>query len=235
MLKFENLSRTIRNLHAATELVKSTGESTESVFDIDDNFRGSPQMRACVERVRAIPEARAMMEERYMGPEVDIDALLKLPRGTLGHTYATVLTTLGYDPNFYRRREIKSDEDWVTMRSRKTHDILHVITGFGPTGGELGVLAIGAVQISAPTAVFLEVVSLGAALKQFPQRLAEVTSQAARGMAIALEAKPLIAQRWEEGWDKPVSQWRQELNITHPVIDEPYSLKNRLSHLDLDW
>lgn len=235
MLKFESLTRLIRNLHAVTELVKSTGESTESVFDIDDNFQGSPQMQACVERVRAIPEARTLMEERYMGPEVDIDALLTLPRGTLGHTYATVLTTLGYDPNFYRRREIKTDEDWVTMRSRKTHDIVHVITGFGPTGGELGVLAIAAVQIGAPTSVFLELVGLGAALKRYPDRLSEVTGQAARGMAMAMQAKPLIAQRWEEGWDKPVSQWRQELNITNPVIDEPYSLKNRLPNLDLDW
>lgn len=235
MLKLEELTRTVRNLHAMTELVKSMGESTESVFDIDDNFRGSRQMEACVQRVRAIPEARALMEERYLGPEVDMAALLKLPSGTLGHSYATVLTALGYDPNFYRRREIKTDEDWVVMRSRKTHDILHVITGFGPTGGELGVLAIGAVQIGTPTSVFLEIVSLAAALKQFPERLSDVTAQAARGMAMAIQAKPFIAQRWEEGWDKPVAQWRQELNITNPVIDEPYSLKNRLPNLDLDW
>lgn len=47
--------------------------------------------------------------------------------------------------------------------------------------------------------------------------------------------KPLIAQRWEDGWDKPMQQWRKELNVSNPVIDEPYSLKNRLPGLELAW
>jgi ubiquinone biosynthesis protein COQ4 len=54
-------------------------------------------------------------------------------------------------------------------------------------------------------------------------------------MGMAAQAKALIAQNWEKGWDKSVRQWREELNITDPVIDKPYSLKNRLPGLDLDW
>jgi ubiquinone biosynthesis protein Coq4 len=236
MLKqFEELTRTVRNLHSVTDLLKSMGEKTESVFDIEDNFRGSEQMDVCVDRVRAIPEARAMMEARYIGPEVDLDALSQLPRGSLGHTYATVMQALGYDPNFYRRRPIETDGDWVTMRLRKSHDLFHLVTGFGPTGGELGVLSIQAVQIGYPMGVMLQVASTGLALKRQPEKLPYVTQQAARGMAMALQMKPLIAQRWEDGWNKPVQQWREELNITDPVIDEPYSLKNRLPDLDLDW
>lgn len=236
MLKrFEELTRTVRNLQTVTDLLKSMGEKTENVFDIEDNFRNSDQMQACVERIKAIPEARAMMEARYLGPEVDLEALSQLPQGTLGHTYATVLKTLGYDPNFYRRREIETDGDWVTMRLRKTHDITHVITGFGPTGGELGVLSIQSVQIGYPMCVVLQVASMGLALKRQPEKLQFVTQQAARGMGMALQMKPLIAQRWEDGWDKPIRQWREELNITNPVIDEPYSIKNRLPDLHLDW
>ncbi|WP_253188192.1 hypothetical protein [Leptolyngbya sp. 'hensonii'] len=61
MLKrFEELSRTIRNLHSVTDLLKSMGQNTDSVFDIEDNFRGSNQMKVCVDRVKAIPEARAL-------------------------------------------------------------------------------------------------------------------------------------------------------------------------------
>lgn len=26
-------------------------------------------------------------------------------------------------------------------------------------------------------------------------------------------AKPLIAQKWEEAWEKPVSVWQAELNV----------------------
>ncbi|MEO1185657.1 MAG: ubiquinone biosynthesis protein, partial [Cyanobacteria bacterium J06636_27] len=65
--------------------------------------------------------------------------------------------------------------------------------------------------------------------------LSRVTDQTARGMAMGLEMKPVIAQRFEDGWDKPMQQWRKELNISNPVIDEPYSLKNRLPGVDLAW
>jgi len=236
MLKqLEELTRTVRNLHTVTDLFKSMGENTEDVFDVEDNFRDSDQMNVCVERVKAIPEALALMETRYLGPEIDLETLSTLSPGTLGHTYATVMKTLGYDPNFFRRREIETDGDWVTMRLRKTHDLSHLVTGFGPTGGELGVLSIQAVQIGYPSATLLQAASIGLALKRQPEKLQQVTQQIARGMGMALQMKPLIAQRWEEGWDKPVAQWREELNITDPVIDEPYSLKNRLPDLDLDW
>jgi ubiquinone biosynthesis protein Coq4 len=30
---------------------------------------------------------------------------------------------------------------------------------------------------------------------------------------MGLNAKPLFAQRWEDGWEKPLSQWQAELNI----------------------
>jgi len=97
------------------------------------------------------------------------------------------------------------------------------------------VLSIQSLQIGYPTSVLLQVASLGLALKRRPEKLQYVTQQTARGMGMALEMQPLIAQRWEEGWEKPIRQWREELNITNPVIDEPYSLKNRLPELDLDW
>lgn len=233
--RFEELSRTIRNLHSVTDLLKSMGQNTDSVFDIEDNFRGSNQMKVCVDRVKAIPEALALMESRYLGPAIDLEALSQLSRGSLGHTYATVMKALGYDPNFFRQREIERDEDWLSMRLRKTHDLVHLVTGFGPTGGEMGVLSIQAVQIGNPSAVLLQSASIAAALKQKPEKLPDITHQVARGMGMAIKMKPLIAQRWEDGWDKTVRQWREELNITEPVIDEPYSLKNRLPDLDLDW
>ena len=233
--RFEELSRTIRNLHSVTDLLKSMGQNTDSVFDIEDNFRGSNQMKVCVDRVKAIPEALALMESRYLGPAIDLEALSQLSRGSLGHTYATVMKALGYDPNFFRQREIERDEDWLSMRLRKTLDLVHLVTGFGPTGGEMGVLSIQAVQIGNPSAVLLQSASIAAALKQKPEKLPDITHQVARGMGMAIKMKPLIAQRWEDGWDKTVRQWREELNITEPVIDEPYSLKNRLPDLDLDW
>ena len=35
----------------------------------------------------------------------------------------------------------------------------------------------------------------------------------AHGQRVGLQAKPLVLQRWEEGWEKPLSEWREDLAI----------------------
>jgi ubiquinone biosynthesis protein Coq4 len=34
----------------------------------------------------------------------------------------------------------------------------------------------------------------------------------------------LLAARWEEGWERPVSEWRQQLGISDPADGRPYGL-----------
>ena len=41
-------------------------------------------------------------------------------------------------------------------------------------------------------------------------------------MKMGNECKPLLAVKWEEGWEKPVSRWREELGI-NPVTTGPQS------------
>lgn len=202
MKRFEEVTRLLKHIKSAVDLLKTKRENTNDVFDIEDNFRGSPAMQACMERVRAIPEVQEMMAKRYMGSELDVDALYALPRGTLGNTHASVMQALGYDPNFYRVREMETDENWLAMWLRKFHDTRHMVTGFGPTGGELGLLAVVGVQISYPVCIFLQITNLAAVLKLKPEGLESMTHQLTRGMAMGLDAKPLIAPRWEEWWGK---------------------------------
>ncbi len=30
---------------------------------------------------------------------------------------------------------------------------------------------------------------------------------------LGTEAKPFLAQKWEEGWDRPLAEWRTKLNV----------------------
>ena len=43
-------------------------------------------------------------------------------------------------------------------------------------------------------------------------------------MAIGHQAQCLLADRWEEGWERPVSEWRQQLGISDPADGRPYGL-----------
>jgi ubiquinone biosynthesis protein Coq4 len=50
-------------------------------------------MNASIEKLKQDPDSAKMIEERYIGPEYDFDQLIKLPKNTLGYTYAKLMNT----------------------------------------------------------------------------------------------------------------------------------------------
>jgi len=90
----------------------------------------------------------------------------------------------------------------------------HVIAGFNTeTTGESGVLAITATQIDFPAYVLLNILANFRAFRFQPKKQEMISQAIAFGSRIGLEASPLVLQRWEEGWDKPLSQWREDLGV----------------------
>ena len=231
MARFQEMLRAANNLRLLTAIGRSGGELS-SVADLVDSFLGSPQMAACLARFRAIPAGARMLEERYPPLQPDIDALSQLPEGTLGHRYALLIRSLGYDPEFFRPRDISTDERWLTQRIATTHDLHHVVSGFGTeAAGENGVLAITAAQIGFPAYVLLTSAGQLASFRFHTDRFPQLSQAVAQGGAMARQAQCLAAVRWEEGWDKPIEQWRQQLGILEPADAEPWGLNSQLGHL----
>jgi ubiquinone biosynthesis protein Coq4 len=50
------------------------------------------------------------------------------------------------------------------------------------------------------------------ALKE-PELLPQLLAAIVQGFQMGQTAKLLFAQKWEEGWEKPLTQWQSELNI----------------------
>ena len=118
------------------------------IADLVDSFLDTPQMEACIARFRALPGGAAMMDERYPPLQPDLERLEALPEESLGHRYAALIRRFNYDPEFFRPRPVDTDGRWLTQRIATTHDIHHVVSGFGTAPvGENGVLAITATQI----------------------------------------------------------------------------------------
>ena len=46
---------------------------------------------------------------------------MRLPRGTLGHAFACHIRTNGFDPDYYRKIDVRTDIDYVMMRIRRGH------------------------------------------------------------------------------------------------------------------
>ena len=94
---------------------------TESVFDIEDGLKDIEAYELAVEHLKAEPEVAAIMRERYLTDLVDAQSLAKLPEGTLGRAFAHHILDHGYDPDYFRKLEVKNDLDYVLMRMRQTH------------------------------------------------------------------------------------------------------------------
>ena len=203
---------TIRGL---TTMIRDPGH-TESVFDIEDGLQNLEAYKLAVEYVRNDPAMAQLMKERYLRHGAhDLDALLKLPETTLGYRFARHLRDRGFDPDYFRVREVHTDLDYVLMRLRQTHDIWHVVTGFDTEPiGELGIKAVELAQTRRPMAA---VVAAGGVLRflyKDPEHLGEVLGAASEGYQMGIKAKRLLAQKWEYHWERPLEEWRAMLNVT---------------------
>ena len=218
------LLRSVRNLATFRDLARTDGGlGLNAIGDLVDNFIDSEAMAICVERFRALPGGAAMMDQRYPAFQPDLDKLKNCPEGSLGKAYVEMFLRLNYDPDFFRPRPVNNDALWLTQRIATTHDLHHVISGFStkPTG-ELGVLAITATQIGFPAFVLLNLLASFKSFRLQPETFAETSQAIAHGNMIGLTAKPLVLQHWEEGWQKPLDQWRFELGIHRPATGEHY-------------
>ena len=193
------------------------------IADLVDSFLDTPQMEACIARFRALPGVAAMMDERYPPLQPDLERLEALPDGSLGHTYAALIRRFNYDTEFFRPRPVDTEGRWLTRRIATTHDIHHVVSGFGTTPvGENGVLAITATQIGFPAYVSLTHAAQIAAFRFKLDSYETLSRSISHGTTIGFTARPFATVRWEEGWELPVAEWRQRLGVTLPADDAPY-------------
>jgi ubiquinone biosynthesis protein Coq4 len=163
--------------------------------------------------------AHAIIQERYSAPIPPLESLLNLPQNSLGYVYAKSLQAAGLkpldvDPSLFSWERVDSDVSYVEYRYQITHDLWHVVTGFDTSPlGELGLQAFYLAQFRLPSALVALVGGLVGFMVSSPDALPILMSTVEQGWQMGKTAKQLIAQKWEENWDKPVSQWQEELNI----------------------
>lgn len=206
-------------------------QALKALFDAHTKwFTGKDDFDSIVEMNQALIRTRAqellvkalrkniasanMIQERYLAPVYDLDKLLKYPQDSLGYVYALSMKQSGFDPDLYSDIQIDSDESYVEARLGQTHDIWHIITGFGTsTTEEMGLQAFHLAQFPYPLATMLISNVLVTTTLLNPEEIPLLLDTIQRGWQMGKQAKQLFPQKWEQAWDKPVTQWRYELNI----------------------
>ena len=187
-------------------------------------------MRSERETVSSLRVPRLIQARQLSGP-YDTAALKALPKGSLGHTYATVLGALGYDINFFPEPSffgnLETDADYINYRVYATHDLHHILTGFSLNNfGELGVISVSVAQFSHPGLAFTDLMALLLNWFRDDTPIDELETHAERahtaayafgriseGLEMGANAKPLFALPWEQLMERNRAEWREELQI----------------------
>jgi ubiquinone biosynthesis protein Coq4 len=171
--------------------------------------------------LRASPgSARAIRERTLLSP-IDLEAFARKPEGSLARAFAEFMTRYNLDPNFYPSLEVRSDPNYVVLRMRQMHDIIHVVTGFDTSEeGELGVQGFLFAQIASPLSMIL----VGSAALSLPfhkqEKWVRYMNNVTRGWLLGRSAELCFAQDWDLLWDLPLTEVRRRLGFPLQAFGE---------------
>lgn len=215
------LIHSLMTLKGAISLLTNPNNTT-SVHDLEEGLLYDKSTLVSIEFIKSQPGIKSLLEERYLPSELDWESLLEYPPNSLGYRYADYLKSSNFDPYFYRDLKIKDDTSYLLLRRRQTHDIWHIITGFGTdVASELGLKAFELAQTRSPLSALLISGGLVRTLFEDPEDLGYLLDRIAVGYRMGAKAKPFLAQKWEDNWEKSLEQWRQELEVEVPSVYLP--------------
>ncbi|MFY0575098.1 Coq4 family protein [Cystobacter fuscus] len=163
-----------------------------------------------IQRIQSSEDGRLLLSKRpsLEARALDLAALDRLPEGTLGHGFARYFRDNKISP-FETTLEIKSDLDYIAKRYRETHDLLHLVTGYGTDViGEIELQAYALGNLGIRTAMLIV---LYGTFQQLKDRQSGVEhSEYTKRIWAAYRrgrASPLFLDFWfENHWESPVSK-----------------------------
>ena len=149
-----NLKERLQSLKMVAGLatfLKNPG-SLDSVFAVAASFKDSPLGEQMVQHLLADNEFRSLVDEGWRPAPINLDQLQQLPEGSLGRVYADQLIRQGITPDtLIDPSPVTNAQEFVVHRLKETHDIVHVLTGFGIDGvSELGLQGFNLAQNRSP-------------------------------------------------------------------------------------
>lgn len=209
----------LRALRGFVSLVRDPRQ-IDGVFTITDALRTPEAVQPMVDWFRRDPTGARALDERPR-LDLDIERLGRLPKGTLGRVYADHMKQHGFDPKDFPNLGSDNPIDFVSAHLYDTHDIWHVVAGFGTdVAGELGLQAFYLAQFPAKLGVTLLAAGMLNTLgplgfEDRDHRMREVV----RGWMLGRTSRQLFGVRWDELWGVPVGEVRARLGIDPEAVE----------------
>jgi ubiquinone biosynthesis protein COQ4 len=221
-----NEVRPLKAWHHFRKLIADK-EDTEQVFHIIAALRGG-KFRAIAEKFWFSDKGQQILgtSQRLIDILDDHEAIKKLPAGTVGRAYVDFmeregLTAAGLEAEYARfessGRRFNDGIDRYGDRLRDTHDMLHVLTGYGRDAlGEQCVLAFTYAQNRNLGVGFIAYAG-GYELKRRVAPKASIFSAIREGHRIGNAAKNIVHEDIVALLHEPIADARKRLGIAEPV------------------
>jgi ubiquinone biosynthesis protein Coq4 len=147
-----------------------------------------------------------------------LDSLASYPPDTLGYAFYRQLTVNNFELDFIKERRgdifADSQANYIGLRVYQTHDIWHVLLGYGVSGlDEVSLQAFQLAQIGSPSAAILLTLFLTRSILSGSYSLRQLLKVIFQGWQHGRQSIPMLAVKWEELWGQPLDEIRQRYRI----------------------
>lgn len=203
-------------------------EDTAQVFHIIESLNGNSTRRDFQRFLESESGTELLASRSFLPDVLDDHAPLKaLPIGTVGRTYVDFMEREGLTANGLVQESLEQrahhqqfDDDlhWYINRLRDTHDMYHILTGYGRDAlGEASLLGYTHSQHGGMGISFIAFMGARQIAKVAP-REARVKEVLAEGRRNGKQAKRIVEVDIESILDQPLHEVRERLNIAEPVL-----------------
>ena len=207
--------------------ILQTAKQPEKVFQHGRYFGipGNTKLQKdCMDRILDTPKVQNLLANRPSQIWPDLEQMAAMPKGSLVWCVQRRLEKLGISflVNQSQVPESQNIEDFVKTRGARLHEIHHTILGLPITvAGEAAATAFYASTGSMPFDIgILSSWMLRGAYAPSERRL--IWDGIGFGIAVGQKVPELFSPRWEDGWERSIIDWHNELGITKLLKTSPF-------------
>jgi len=214
------LKNNLMTLYATFRLARNP-QATKDVFmigDTQDNIAEPERLAGRFPDPFKSDDLEALWRSGYHAARYDLDELGRLPAHTLGGAYARHMRANQLDVDYYQDWQPRNRMQFMRQRMRQTHDVWHVLTGFGTDEfEEVGIQGFYAGQFVSSMS---GIIGAGAFIKSIVKcrfgELAKHMDSFCEGYCAGKRADNLLAVKWEELWGESLESLRRRYRIHVP-------------------
>ena len=181
--------------------------------------------KEAIDRILDWPKVQELLADRPTQEWPSLEQMSVMPEGSLGWCVARRFKELGISFIIDQSKipETQTDEEYLLTRAIRSHEIHHTLLGLPITvAGEAAASAYYASTLGTTSDIgVLTSWMLRSAYEPSESRL--IWDAIGFGIEVGRISPDLFTPRWEDGWEKPITEWQEELGISEILKKSPFN------------